>query len=312
MASDSSSPSSSPVHRFSLVDPATHSPAVLQLIDVKISREVVGYAVDVIVDTVDYALARPSTSRKAIRRPEHIKFTEFVASMLERAEVTMPTLLVTLVYIQRAKYHLHIGLEQWALERVFLGALIVASKYLNDSTLKNVHWSMCTGIFGKRDIGRIEREYLDVLNFELKVTEDDILSHHQGLTAAAHLPPSPRHSPKSVASRLSQLPQEPAPVHTYVERRHAHQSHRRRRFPPQDVPELQPTSPASSSSSSSDGSSVGPHTPESMDVSPALPPKSASKVPLPTRKVLGLDASQFQSRTIDIIRRFPQIPRVHT
>jgi hypothetical protein len=86
-----------------------------------------GYAVDVIVDTVDYALGRPS-SRKAVRRPEHIKFAEFVASMLERAEVTMPTLLVTLVYIQRAKYHLHIGLEQWALERVFLGALIVASK----------------------------------------------------------------------------------------------------------------------------------------------------------------------------------------
>jgi len=87
-----------------------------------------GYAVDVIVDTVDYALGRPSSSRKQVWRPEHIKFAEFVASMLERAEVTMPTLLVTLVYIQRAKFHLHIGLEQWALERVFLGALIVASK----------------------------------------------------------------------------------------------------------------------------------------------------------------------------------------
>jgi hypothetical protein len=235
----------------------------------------------------------------------------------------MPTLLVTLVYIQRAKFHLHIGLEQWALERVFLGALIVASKvcrlsariylaylispqYLNDSTLKNVHWSMCTGIFGKRDIGRIEREYLDVLNFELKVTEDDILSHHQGLTAAAHLPPSPRHSPKSVALRLSHPSHIPAPAHTYIERRHSHQS-RRRRSPPQDVPELQPISPASSS-----GSSFGPTTPDSMTVSPLLPKSAASKLPLPTRKVLGLDASQFQTRTIDIIRRFPHIPRVHT
>jgi hypothetical protein len=172
---------------------------------------------------------------------------------------------------------------------------------------------MCTGIFGKRDIGRIEREYLDVLNFELRVTEDDILSHHQGLAAAARLPPSPSHSPTSFAKRLSHISQEPAPVHTFVERRHAH-SHRRRRSPPQDVPDLQPISPASSSSSSSsDSSSSGPHTPDSMDVSPALPPKSASsKPPLPTRKVLGLGASQFQSRTIDIIRRFPQIPRVHT
>lgn len=168
---------------------------------------------------------------------------------------------------------------------------------------------MCTGVFGKRDIGRIEREYLDVLNFELKVTEDDILSHHQGLTAAAHLPPSPRHSPKSVAMRLSHPSHIPAPAHTYIERRHSHQTHRRRRSPPQDVPDLQPISPASSSSSES--SSLGPSTPESMDVSP-LPHKSApSKLPLPTRKVLGLDASQFQSRTIDIIRRFPQIPRVH-
>jgi hypothetical protein len=141
------------------------------------------------------------------------------------------------------------------------------------------------------------------------------LSHHQGLTVAAHLPPSPRHSPKSAAIRLSHPSQEPAPVHTYVERRHARQSHRRLLSPPQDVPELQPISPASSSSSSSDNSSVGPHTPESMDVSPVLPSKPApatSKHPLPTRKVLGLDASQFQNRTIEIIRRFPQIPRVHT
>src|SRR5260221_12780043 len=98
---------------------------------------------------------------------------------------------------------------------------------------------MCTGVFGKRDIGRIEREYLDVLNFELKVTEDDILSHHQGLTAAAHLPPSPRHSPKSVALRLSHPSQIPAPAHTYIERRHSHQTHRKRRSPPQDVPDLQ-------------------------------------------------------------------------
>jgi hypothetical protein len=165
---------------------------------------------------------------------------------------------------------------------------------------------MCTGIFGKRDIGRIEREYLDVLNFELKVTEDDILSHHQGLTAAARLPPSSRLSPRSVAMRLSLPSQQLAPVHTYVERRH-----RRRCSPPQDVPELRPISPASSSSSSSDGFSPGLVTPDPMHVSP-LPPKAAAlKPPLPTRKVLGLDASQFQSRTIDIIRRFPQIPRVH-
>ena len=73
--------------------------------------------------------ASPSSRGKtATRRPEHTKFIAFVTNVLTRAEVTTPTLLAALVYIDRAKPHLHIGLEQWALERVFLGSIIVASK----------------------------------------------------------------------------------------------------------------------------------------------------------------------------------------
>ena len=73
--------------------------------------------------------APPSSRGKmASRRPEHTKFITFVTNVLTRAEVTTPTLLAALVYIDRAKPHLHIGLEQWALERVFLGSIIVASK----------------------------------------------------------------------------------------------------------------------------------------------------------------------------------------
>lgn len=41
-SSSSSSTRSSPVHHASLVDPATHSPALLDLIDVKISRPLIG------------------------------------------------------------------------------------------------------------------------------------------------------------------------------------------------------------------------------------------------------------------------------
>jgi Cyclin, N-terminal domain len=75
-------------------------------------------------------MGRPSSSRgrSPSRRPEHSKFTTFVATVVTRAEINTPTLLASLVYIDRAKPHLHIALEEWALERVFLGALIVASK----------------------------------------------------------------------------------------------------------------------------------------------------------------------------------------
>lgn len=83
------------------------------------------------METVDYAMGRPSSSsrgRSFSRQNEHIKFTKFVADVLRKAEVKVPALLVTLVYIDRAKPHLQIALEQWACERVFLGALILANK----------------------------------------------------------------------------------------------------------------------------------------------------------------------------------------
>jgi len=97
---------------------------------------------------------------------------------------------------------------------------------------------MCTGIFGKRDIDRIKGEYLDVFNFELKVTEDEILNHHHGLTLAA----SPTYTPL-----FAKVCRDAAIIHK--DPTNAHQSQRRRRSPPQNVPELQPISPASSSSS---------------------------------------------------------------
>ena len=86
------------------------------------------YLVDAVAETVDFAMGRPSSSSTRSRRPEHAKFTTFVKNVVERAEVTIQTILATLVYIDRAKPHLHIALEEWALERVFLGAIIVASK----------------------------------------------------------------------------------------------------------------------------------------------------------------------------------------
>lgn len=148
--SSSSLPSRN-VHPASQVDPATHSQSLLDLLELDISREVIGtlppfvyssihishwqseYVVDSVVETVDFAMGRkpaPPSSRgkTTTRRPEHTKFITFVTNVLSRAEVTTPTLLAALVYIDRAKPHLHIGLEQWALERVFLGSIIVASK----------------------------------------------------------------------------------------------------------------------------------------------------------------------------------------
>ncbi|KAE9389271.1 hypothetical protein BT96DRAFT_835155 [Gymnopus androsaceus JB14] len=182
----SSSFSSTSVYPASLVHPSQHSPVLLQLVGVEPSIQLTEYVVNSVADIVDYSMGRPPQGISS-RRPELIDFTTFVTTVLARARVTTPVVLVSLVYIFRAKPHIQIVHEEWALERAFLGALIIASKYLNDCTLKNVHWAMCTGVFGKLDVGRIEREFLDVLNWELSVSEDDILSHHAGILALARV-----------------------------------------------------------------------------------------------------------------------------
>lgn len=152
------------------------------------SRTLIDYVVDCVSETVDYAMGRPSSSRgrSSSRQEYHTSFLNFVTNVLTKAEVKVPVLLVALVYIDRAKPHLQIALEQWACERVFLGALILANKYCNDSTLKNIHWALCTGVFGKRDVGRIEREFLDVLDYELTLHESDLLSHHDAIMSLVH------------------------------------------------------------------------------------------------------------------------------
>jgi hypothetical protein len=59
--------------------------------------------------------------------------------------------------------------------------MFLSVQYISDSTLKNVEWSLITEVFGERFIGRIEREFLDVLNWDLGIKESDILAHHDSL-----------------------------------------------------------------------------------------------------------------------------------
>ncbi|KAE9401719.1 hypothetical protein BT96DRAFT_817555, partial [Gymnopus androsaceus JB14] len=125
--------------------------------------------------------------RSSSRRPEMVKFATFVVNVLTRARATTPVVLASLVYINRAKPHLHscvLGGEalEHALNRAFLGALIIASKYLNDCTLHNKHWAMCTGVFATGLVGLIEREFLNYLDWRLEISAEDILTHHAGIS----------------------------------------------------------------------------------------------------------------------------------
>ncbi|KAJ7809164.1 hypothetical protein B0H13DRAFT_2479586 [Mycena leptocephala] len=178
----SSSPStrSSPVHPASLVDPSTHSPELMQLLDIYFSPPVIDYVVACVADTVDYAFGQPSAPPSELP-PSRLRLQH---ALLRRRRARHPPRDPRL-HRPRAP-HLSIALAQWPAS------------------------ASSRGVFGTGDIGRIEREFLEVLDWELGVREGDVLALHAGLAAATlgrasartrpDLEPS---SPQSSAGSLS-------------------------------------------------------------------------------------------------------------
>lgn len=239
------------------------------------------YVVQCTTEAVDFALGRVSSFNTS--NPKHVnrhaEFAEFVSNVLSRSQVRVPIILVSLVYIHRAMPYLSIGMEQWACERVFLGALISAAKYTSDSTLRNVHWAMCTGLFGKRDVGRIEREFLQVLNWDLSISEDDVLSHHHSIHTL--LATSLVNTPELAARVVTSSPNCSRSL---------------------DIPENEISSWSDSDESCSSDSSLSPVTPPSShELHPRQTAPSSTTPPRPCRPVMGLGLPS----ALDILNSFP-------
>jgi hypothetical protein len=73
--------------------------------------------------------------------------------------------------------------------------------------LKNPQWALATGVFSPRDISRIEREFLDVLDFQLRVTEADLLALERPFISA-FFSPKPRVAYTPPSSSDQQQPQD--------------------------------------------------------------------------------------------------------
>lgn len=127
------------------------SPALVELLDLTLTRPLAGelvphrvrifliilalseYVAQHVVDAVENGSTHPRSFFSGVRGRQsqpgnNAKQVTFVLDVLSRSHTTMPTVLATLVYIDRVSPRLHIVCDDFAFERVFLGALIVARK----------------------------------------------------------------------------------------------------------------------------------------------------------------------------------------
>lgn len=109
---------------------------------------------------------------------------EFITQLVCSSNVQVPTLMSTLVYLTRLRSRLQPmarGLR-CTTHRIFLAALILAAKYLNDSSPKNKHWAsysnMATDLysfgFSRTEVNLMEKQLLYLLDWDLRIREEDL------------------------------------------------------------------------------------------------------------------------------------------
>ncbi|KAJ5758080.1 uncharacterized protein N7511_006774 [Penicillium nucicola] len=129
----------------------------------------------------------PSTPpMEASDMPALPSIEQFIASLVARSQVQVPTLMSSLVYLGRLRARLPPVAKgmRCTVHRIFLASLILAAKNLNDSSPKNKHWARYTAVkgfegfgFSLPEVNLMERQLLFLLDWDTRVTEEDLLTY---------------------------------------------------------------------------------------------------------------------------------------
>lgn len=145
----------------------------------------------------------PSTPSQDISRSRGSSSTEadplpslelFITCLVQKSNVQVPTLMTTLLYLSRLRARLPPVAKglRCTTHRIFLAALILSSKFLNDSSPKNKHWAAYSHIsnpypsrsgsapgyedfgFSRTEVNLMEKQLLGLLDWDLNFDIEEL------------------------------------------------------------------------------------------------------------------------------------------